>query len=507
LANGITQMASGLSCEQGSDLNICVLKTSKAKNSISAIKLACCHCGNKTLIKLPEQSNHQSSQHSQSKQLEHDSSSMAETTICFKDDDVLQEPMIPGVKQTALSLSCHHDKLDVCLLRIFSQNKQGKSILAGMKLACCDCGNSTAAIQAGSLTVQPTEKAATEETIRMATKQVKYWCFEDKDEEVTSQLAMEVKQLATGLYCEQDEDKNGLSVCVLKTPNLKTGISGVKIACCDCGNRTMLEIPEEAAEPEPDEKSVSEELPNLGYFDDSSEDQRVIGSFFEDLNLDTFHATPGAMEYCENDGTAVAFKIQYQEVASRKEDNTAMNSICLLCSGNDTICSKEGTSGEWHYAEPKRCHKGFNKVKMRVQEYQGATKDNTGVNDAKFWCRDTGDWARTEPLFKGLGQGSDVFDCGSDQRGDPLCVCGLQTLVQDKPEESTDSDFEHEDRVALVGARFACCKCGENAPEPEVEVLEHNIITAGEEFLTQIVDSGESAELPRFRILGGSTKI
>merc|ERR1719494_1540213 len=168
-----------------------------------------------------------------------------------------------------------------------------------------------------------------------------------------------------------------MNVCVLKTPNVKTGISAVKIACCHCGNRTgyhMIEIPE--TEPEvrgsldSEEKKISNE---------TSDENKVIGSFFEDLRLDTFKATPGPMEFCENDGKVISFKIQHEmvidNISRQSWDNTAMNSICFLCSGNDTICSRKGRHGEFHYSDPKRCHNGFSKVKMRVQEYQGTEKD------------------------------------------------------------------------------------------------------------------------------------
>ena len=111
--------------------------------------------------------------------------------------------------------------------------------------------------------------------------------------------------------------------------------------------------------------------------EDTSVEKKVIGSFFEDLRLDTFGATPGPMEFCKNGGKVISFKIQYEvvkenwsEESEESEDNTAMNSICFLCSGNDTICSHKGTRGEWHYSDPKRCHNGFSKVRMRVQEYQ-----------------------------------------------------------------------------------------------------------------------------------------
>ena len=69
-----------------------------------------------------------------------DEESDLDSAVCFNDEDVLQEPMIPGVKQMAVGLSCHKDELDVCVLRTFSATKDGKSNITGIKLACCDCG-------------------------------------------------------------------------------------------------------------------------------------------------------------------------------------------------------------------------------------------------------------------------------------------------------------------------------------------------------------------------------
>jgi len=244
-----------------------------------------------------------------------------------------------------------------------------------------------------------------------------------------------IEQLALGVSCKEPD----LDVCILRTLSQDKEISGIKLGCCNCEN----------------EKSSGDvAVGGLKGPPHVSDETKIIGSFFEDMKLDFLSNTePGALKVCNNEGKAVAFKIQYEEinVQDEKVDNSAMNSICLLCSGNDTICSDTGDVGDWHYSYPKRCHNGFSQVKLRVQDLQGPTKDDTGVNDAKMLCRDDATWARTEPRFKGLGDSSDTFECGSNQNKDALCVCGLQTLVQKR---SYGEDF-----AGLLGAKFLCCKC------------------------------------------------
>ena len=81
--------------------------------------------------------------------------------------------------------------------------------------------------------------------------------------------------------------------------------------------------------------------------------------------------------------------------------------------------------------------------------FKGPEKDNTGVNDAKMLCRDDETWVQTEPRFKGLGESSDTFECGTDQNGDALCVCGLQTLVQKRQSDGKDFACQHQLRGSL----------------------------------------------------------
>ena len=58
--------------------------------------------------------------------------------VCIKDGEAMQEKKIPGIEQLALGVSCKEPDLDVCILRTLSQDKE----ISGIKLACCNCGNS-----------------------------------------------------------------------------------------------------------------------------------------------------------------------------------------------------------------------------------------------------------------------------------------------------------------------------------------------------------------------------
>ena len=65
---------------------------------------------------------------------------IADRAVCFNDGDHVKEPAIPGVKQTAVSLSCQDDELDVCIFRTFSDTEgKVKKHMTGVKLGCCNC--------------------------------------------------------------------------------------------------------------------------------------------------------------------------------------------------------------------------------------------------------------------------------------------------------------------------------------------------------------------------------
>ena len=82
----------------------------------------------------------------------------------------------------------------------------------------------------------------------------------------------------------------------------------------------MIEIPETESGiiGASEEKKTSE---------DTSVEKNVIGSFFEDLRLDTFGATPGPMEFCKNNGKVISFKIQYEVV---KENGTSLGTHFII---------------------------------------------------------------------------------------------------------------------------------------------------------------------------------
>ena len=64
---------------------------------------------------------------------------------------------------------------------------------------------------------------------------VKYWCLNDPNEVVTSELASQVKERAKSVSCNEDEDGQDLEVCVVKVPNPKRNANSIKLACCNCG--------------------------------------------------------------------------------------------------------------------------------------------------------------------------------------------------------------------------------------------------------------------------------
>jgi len=149
----------------------------------------------------------------------------------------------------------------------------------------------------------------------------------------------------------------------------------------------------------------------------------------------------GNTEYCggrANNGFAVGFKTRV-ESQQGDGDDTALNSICLMCSGGKTICSKTGFWGNWY--ESGSCSGGFTGFNMRFQAYCGGDCDDTAANDLQLKC--DGSWMGiASPTSWGTWNEK---HCPNDQ-----VICGLRTRIE-------RSRGTRGDDSALNGVEFSCC--------------------------------------------------
>ena len=134
------------------------------------------------------------------------------------------------------------------------------------------------------------------------------------------------------------------------------------------------------------------------------------------------------------------------EAFVNKEDDTALNSIELICSNNKRITSKQGIWGSW--GQENRCPNGFvDGFIFKAEPYQNilfVQRDDSAANairlsgsDGKILYSTEGEW----------GDWSHWKYC-------PLhtFVCGLKTQVHDHLKTNEESDY-----TALNNVILYCC--------------------------------------------------
>lgn len=137
------------------------------------------------------------------------------------------------------------------------------------------------------------------------------------------------------------------------------------------------------------------------------------------------------------------FKLQVQPNGGSEFDDTALNSICLLCNNNRQICSKLGFWGNW--GESSSCSQGFGGADFQLEPDQGRGDDAMG-NNLALYCNPSG----TEHKVSGIS-----IPGWGDWLGRKNCktgtvFCGIQTRVQDKSGGVYDE-------TGLTGVRLQCC--------------------------------------------------
>ena len=134
------------------------------------------------------------------------------------------------------------------------------------------------------------------------------------------------------------------------------------------------------------------------------------------------------------------FKLQV-EPSQDTGDDTALNSICLVCSNGEEICSKKGFWGAW--GESEECSRGFIAADYKL-ELQ-STGDNTAGNDFKLYCKpDETEFKVSEIPIPGWGNWVGKKSCSQQS-----VICGIQTRVQEDQFDGDDS--------TLNGVKLFCC--------------------------------------------------
>lgn len=153
--------------------------------------------------------------------------------------------------------------------------------------------------------------------------------------------------------------------------------------------------------------------------------------------------TLGTAEYCGGvpyADYATRFRIQYEQDGGN--DPSALNSICLMCSKNDTeICSKKGQYGGWHKAT-RICTNGFTGFWLHHfwSRLPGLLGQDVGATNLFMQC-DRSSWHRTDLDWDNWGKWH-IHTCPKGK-----IICGLQTRVSDHGVDDT----------GLNGVKMFCC--------------------------------------------------
>ena len=144
----------------------------------------------------------------------------------------------------------------------------------------------------------------------------------------------------------------------------------------------------------------------------------------------------GPVEIC-HDTYADKFRVQTEGPVSG--DDTALNSVCIICKGKGDreLCSKKGYWGRWYSSGV--CNAGFTAAKYRFENHIDG--DDTAGNTLLLRCGTGSSYFGAAGAPDNWGSWSTKY-CGHGTR-----ICGIQTRVQNPGYDDT----------ALNGIRFTCC--------------------------------------------------
>ena len=150
----------------------------------------------------------------------------------------------------------------------------------------------------------------------------------------------------------------------------------------------------------------------------------------------------GEEEHCNDGGFATEFRSQWED-KQYSDDDTALNSICLVCNTGGQICSNIGEFGQWYQSWPS--DEGFNGADFAIEPNEGGWSDDTAAN--KLWLYYNGhEFGSGHDNYWGVKQGKQ--SCGEDQ-----LICGLQTRV----ESFQGGGDTGGDDTEFNGIKLICC--------------------------------------------------
>ena len=145
----------------------------------------------------------------------------------------------------------------------------------------------------------------------------------------------------------------------------------------------------------------------------------------------------GPKEVCHQ---TYADKFRVQTEGPVSGDDTALNSVCIICKGANgrELCSRKGYWGRWYSSS--QCTAGFTAAKYR---FENPTKgDDTAGNTLLLRCGTGNNYYGAHHAPDNWGSWYTQY-CHHGSR-----ICGIQTRVEGRVDG---------DDTALNGIRFTCC--------------------------------------------------
>ena len=151
----------------------------------------------------------------------------------------------------------------------------------------------------------------------------------------------------------------------------------------------------------------------------------------------------GDWEDCPNGGYVTSFK-EKVEGHSSTSDDSGLNSVCLICSQGEEVCSSQGAWGDWG-DESDECKEGFSGSNLKFEaERHGGVKDETAGNDLRLMCNG-------EEVYAGNGGNFGEWEPNNQNCPSGQVICGIKTRVEQP------RGIWHDDS-ALNGVSLKCCK-------------------------------------------------
>lgn len=196
--------------------------------------------------------------------------------------------------------------------------------------------------------------------------------------------------------------------------------------------------------------------PKLNGFRESMSDEVLFGR----LDDDGHPLNPGESKWgtwrtqvtCPPGSWATGF-LQRVEPQQKGKDDTALNSVKLVCAGPDpkgvvkpfgTISSHDGLWGNW--SAPKTCGAGhyLTQARIRLEAPQGGKKDDTAANDTSFKCDDNSELS----AGNGTPWGTWTSFAACPEHS---AICGIAVKLEDHLLGDGDD-------TAMNGMRLRCCR-------------------------------------------------